>query len=66
MKKYDIEGMKCDGCATKVQDAFVKVPGVVSAQVNLSDKTASVEGKYDEQALLDSLKDTHYTASPAE
>ncbi|MCI1935573.1 MAG: cation transporter [Bifidobacteriaceae bacterium] len=62
--QYSIEGMKCEGCATKVQDAFVKVPGVISAQVNLADKSATVEGKYDEQSLLDSLKDTPYSAAP--
>lgn len=66
LHNYTIEGMKCDGCATKVQDAFVKVPGVISAQVNLEDKTATVEGKYDESELLSSLDGTHYSASPTE
>ncbi|MCI1984494.1 MAG: heavy-metal-associated domain-containing protein [Bifidobacteriaceae bacterium] len=65
MKKYDIDGMKCDGCATNVRNAFSAVPGVTSATVNLGTKSAEVEGSYDEQALLDSLKDTHYSATPA-
>lgn len=64
--QYAIEGMKCDGCATTVQDAFAKVPGVVSAQVNLADKSATVEGAYAEQELLDSLNGTHYSATPVE
>jgi copper chaperone CopZ len=65
MTNYDITGMKCDGCATKVSDAFSAVPGVTSAHVDLASNTASVDGTYDEQALLDSLKDTHYSATPA-
>jgi copper chaperone CopZ len=65
MKKYDIEGMKCDGCVTNVRNAFCAVPGVTSADVDLASKTASVEGDYDEQALLNSLADTHYSATPA-
>jgi copper chaperone CopZ len=66
MKKYDIEGMKCDGCATNVHNAFSAVPGVTTANVDLASKTATVEGNYDEQALLASLANTHYSATPAE
>lgn len=37
-----IEGMHCEGCAKRVQDALLKIPGVASAEVDLGSKSARI------------------------
>lgn len=39
-----IEGMKCAGCVTAIEDALTQVQGVDSAQVNLGERTAIING----------------------
>lgn len=60
-KTYEIEGMKCQGCATKVTERFNNISGVENVDVNLENKTATVSGNFDENALKESLSDTHYS-----
>ncbi len=38
----NIEGMTCASCVARVEKALLKVPGVVSAEVNLATQTATV------------------------
>jgi Cu+-exporting ATPase len=40
--RLDVEGMTCASCVARVEKALSKVPGVVSAQVNLATETAEV------------------------
>ncbi|WP_055669027.1 heavy-metal-associated domain-containing protein [Desnuesiella massiliensis] len=44
-KKILVEGMKCGNCAKHVKEALIKIEGVNSAEVNLSDKYVIVETK---------------------
>lgn len=37
-----VEGMHCEGCAKRVQDALLKIPGVLSAQVDLASESAYI------------------------
>ena len=37
-----VEGMHCEGCAKRVQDALLKIPGVLSAQVDLASESAHI------------------------
>ena len=39
----DVEGMTCASCVARVEKALLKVPGVVSASVNLATHQATVE-----------------------
>lgn len=41
---YQINGMHCASCATKIEKAIGKVPGVAKASVNFATETAQVEG----------------------
>lgn len=40
--RLDIAGMTCATCAARVEKALKEVPGVITAQVNLANRTASV------------------------
>ena len=67
--KLPIEGMTCASCATRVEKALKRVPGVASAEVNLATETATVsmaEGAAP-QSLVDAVRSAGYEArlSPA-
>jgi Cu+-exporting ATPase len=64
-----IEGMTCASCATRVEKALKRVPGVATAEVNLATETATVsmaEGAAP-QSLVDAVRGAGYEArlSPA-
>ncbi len=46
-----IEGMTCASCSNRVEKALTKVPGVLSAEVNLALETAQVSGLSSEVTL---------------
>jgi P-type Cu+ transporter len=67
--KLPIEGMTCASCATRVEKALKRVPGVAAAEVNLATETATVsiaEGAAP-QSLVDAVRDAGYETrlSPA-
>ncbi len=39
---FDVKGMTCSACATRIEKSLHKLPGVVSANVNLALETAAV------------------------
>ena len=57
-----IEGMTCASCVTRVEKALAKVPGVVSAEVNLPTETARVRGGGDAAALIAAVQRAGYAA----
>ena len=64
---FDIEGMTCAACASRVQKAAGGVPGVAEANVNLLKN--SMELDYDGEAktrdaVVDAIKKAGYGASP--
>ena len=44
--RLSIAGMMCAGCVSSVEEALTGVAGVTSAQVNLGERTATIEGDY--------------------
>lgn len=42
-KKVYVEGMKCQNCVKHVKEALSSVDGIISADVNLSDKYVIIE-----------------------
>lgn len=40
---FDVKGMTCSSCANRVEKALLKVPGVISATVNLATEQVSLE-----------------------
>ncbi len=60
-----IEGMTCASCSSRVEKALSKVPGVVSAEVNLATERAEVqfESPATTKALIAAVQAAGYTAS---
>ena len=59
-----VEGMTCASCASRVEKALLRVPGIVTANVNLATETASVAGDSprDGAALIDAVRRAGYEA----
>ena len=59
-----IDGMTCASCVARVEKALAKVPGVVSAQVNLATETAEIKwaGEVDTEALRAAVQAAGYEA----
>ncbi len=62
-QRFQVDKMKCNGCVATVRDTASKVPGVVSAEVDLKTGTAVVEGDFNPQAVADALTNAGYPAS---
>jgi P-type Cu+ transporter len=63
-----IGGMTCASCVSRVERALKRVPGVISAEVNLATERARVTalaGTADLKALIASVQEAGYEASPA-
>jgi Cu+-exporting ATPase len=58
-----IEGMRCAGCVTGVENALRGVPGVAEAHVNFADRTADVRGNAETTALISAVEKAGYRAS---
>ncbi|NKJ50378.1 copper-transporting ATPase [Burkholderia sp. SG-MS1] len=65
--ELDIGGMTCASCATRVEKALAKVPGVTRASVNLATERARVEGdaSVDAEALANAVRKAGYEATPS-
>ena len=50
-KTYQVEGMKCEGCAKTVRETLARVAGVTEVTVDLNKKTATVISDAPEHAL---------------
>lgn len=64
-----IVGMTCASCVGRVEQALVKVPGVLNAVVNLATERASVQVATDAlnvSALIDAVKRAGYDATTVE
>lgn len=61
----DITGMTCGSCSNRVEKALLKVPGVISAEVNLALETAQVKGQsrqLESEQLIKAVIDAGYQA----
>ncbi|WP_034389024.1 heavy-metal-associated domain-containing protein [Deinococcus sp. YIM 77859] len=57
---YKVTGMTCAHCASSVESALKRVPGVANASVKYIRKEATVEGQADSQALKQAVREAGY------
>ena len=60
--QYFVQGMKCNGCIANANKALAEVPGFESAQYDLQQGTAEVQGNVDPQAVCQALAGAGYPA----
>ncbi len=61
MKKvYNIEGVKCGGCAAVVKEKLNDIEGVETVEVDISKKKLIVVGTVDKDVLQKALSDTKF------
>ncbi|MCP3032828.1 heavy metal translocating P-type ATPase [Halobacillus sp. A1] len=65
-KEFDVFGMTCAACSTRVEKVLQKTEGVQSANVNLANETATVsykEGFLNEEKIIEKVRHLGYDAS---
>ena len=59
-KVYNIEGVKCGGCAAVVKEKLSDIEGVESLDVDVAEKKLIVVGTADKDVLQKALSDTKF------
>lgn len=57
-----VEGASCASCVKKIETALQHVPGVTKAEMNLAQRTVSIEGSADAGALIQAVEQAGYGA----
>ncbi len=63
MKQYNVTGMSCAACQTRVEKAVSKVPGVSACSVSLLTNSMGVEGSAKSQDVIQAVVNAGYGAS---
>lgn len=63
MQKYDITGMSCAACSSRIEKVVSKLDGVKTCSVNLLTNSMSVEGDAKSDAIIKAVEDAGYGAS---
>ena len=64
MKQYNVTGMSCAACSTRVEKAVSKLPGVTSCSVSLLTNSMGVEGTATTEDIIAAVEQAGYGASP--
>ena len=64
MDQYNVTGMSCAACQTRVEKAVSQVPGVTSCSVSLLTNSMGVEGSASPAAIMEAVENAGYGASP--
>ena len=63
MKQYNVTGMSCAACATRVEKAVSKVPGVTNCSVSLLTNSMGVDGTAGAAEIIRAVEQAGYGAS---
>ena len=63
MEQYQVTGMSCAACSTRVEKAVSKVPGVTSCSVSLLTNSMGVEGTASSHDIITAVEQAGYGAS---
>lgn len=62
MEQYNVTGMSCAACSTRVEKAVSKVPGVTACSVSLLTNSMGVEGSASPEAVIAAVEAAGYGA----
>ena len=65
MKKFDITGMSCAACVSRVEKAVSSLEGVSACSVNLLTNSMTVDGNIADVKIIDAVKKAGYGATPS-
>ena len=65
MKKFNVKGMSCAACSSRVEKAVSKVEGVQSCSVSLLTNSMGVEGSASDESIIAAVEKAGYGASVA-
>lgn len=63
MQQYNVKGMSCAACSSRVEKAVSKLDGVTSCSVSLLTNSMGVEGSATPQQIIKAVEDAGYSAS---
>ena len=63
MKQYNVTGMSCAACSSRVEKAVNAIPGVTVCSVNLLTNSMGVEGDVTEDEIIKAVVDAGYGAT---
>ena len=63
MEQYNVTGMSCAACQSRVEKAVKAVPGVTSCAVNLLTNSMGVEGTADAEEIIAAVRNAGYDAA---
>lgn len=63
MKQFNVTGMSCAACSTRVEKAVLKVKGVTSCSVSLLTNSMGVEGTATPEEIISAVENAGYGAS---
>ncbi|MEI3078640.1 MAG: heavy metal translocating P-type ATPase [Oscillospiraceae bacterium] len=63
MKQFNVTGMSCAACSSRVEKAVSKVPGVANCSVSLLTNSMGVDGTASAQAIIQAVEQAGYGAS---
>lgn len=63
MKQYNVTGMSCAACSTRVEKAVTKLEGVTSCSVSLLTNSMGVEGEVAPETVIRAVEEAGYGAS---
>ena len=65
MKKFNVTGMSCAACSSRVEKAVSKIEGVQSCSVSLLTNSMGVEGSASDESIIAAVEKAGYGASVA-
>ena len=63
MEQYNVTGMSCAACSSRVEKAVSKIPGVTSCSVSLLTNSMGVEGTASSHDIINAVEQAGYGAS---
>ena len=63
MEQYNVTGMSCAACSSRVEQAVSRVPGVTSCSVSLLTNSMGVEGNASSHDIIQAVEQAGYGAS---